>query len=83
MEQAYEAWLAKVDEVLGQWGMPRRKWQQAWQFDFDAEYRAGTEAKQAAGGTGSALMCSPVLVLVHAWVYQRRADLPGTGSGTS
>jgi len=48
MEQAYEAWLAKVDEVLGHWGMPRQKWQQSWQFDFDAEYRAGTEAKQAA-----------------------------------
>jgi hypothetical protein len=48
MDDAYDNWLSKVREALQSINMPLEKWQAAWQFDFSAEYRAGTDAGRAA-----------------------------------
>ena len=37
----YEAWLNQVRNALNAINMPIEDWQEAWAFDFRAEYRSG------------------------------------------
>lgn len=44
----YETWLQDVRTALQSINMPMDDWQNAWRFDFEREYKAGTAATAAA-----------------------------------
>jgi hypothetical protein len=48
MEDSYETWFSQVRNALASINMPIEEWQKAWEFDFPAEYRAGTDPMQTA-----------------------------------
>ena len=48
MSNGYEAWISDVQQALGSINMSMDDWQSRWRFDFQAEYKAGTKADDAA-----------------------------------
>jgi len=48
MSNEYESWVSDVQEALGCINMSMDDWQSRWPFDFQAEYKAGTKADDAA-----------------------------------
>jgi len=44
----YTTWLDDVRTVLASINMPMDVWQKAWRFDFEREYRDGTDPNAAA-----------------------------------
>src|ERR1700691_5439036 len=48
MADAYEVWIGDVQQALGAINMSMDDWQSLWSFDFQAEYKAGTKADDAA-----------------------------------
>jgi hypothetical protein len=48
MAKAYEAWFGEVQQSLGSINMSMNDWQSRGPFDFQAEYKAGTKADDAA-----------------------------------
>lgn len=48
MIAGYEAWLNDVRSALRSINMPIDDWQTAWRFDFEQEFKAGTEPSMAA-----------------------------------
>jgi len=48
MSNGYEAWISDVQKALGSINMSMDDWQRRWPFDFQGEYRAGTNADDAA-----------------------------------
>jgi len=48
MADAYEVWIGEVQRALGSINMSIDDWQSLWPFDFQAEYKAGTKADDAA-----------------------------------
>jgi hypothetical protein len=48
MSNRYEAWIADVQQALSSINMSMDDWQSRWPFDFQAEYKAGTKADDAA-----------------------------------
>jgi hypothetical protein len=44
----YTTWLSDVRTALASINMPMDQWQNAWRFDFEREYTAGTDANVAA-----------------------------------
>jgi hypothetical protein len=48
MSSGYENWIKKVEEALGSINMSMGDWQSRWPFDFQAEYKTGTKADEAA-----------------------------------
>jgi antirestriction protein ArdC len=48
MADAYEIWIGEVQQTLGSINMSMDDWQSRWPFDFQAEYKAGTKADDAA-----------------------------------
>lgn len=48
MSSRYEAWISDVQHALSSINMSMEDWQGRWPFDFQAEYKSGTEADDAA-----------------------------------
>src|SRR5258708_25376141 len=48
MSDRYEAWITDVQQALRSINMSMDDWQSRWPFDFQAEYKAGTKADDAA-----------------------------------
>lgn len=48
MPENYETWLSDVKTALRAINMPMEDWQRVWEFDFAAEFNAGTDPKRAA-----------------------------------
>jgi hypothetical protein len=48
VELQFDGWLSQVRQALVSINMPMERWQKAWPFDFDREFQAGTDAKDAA-----------------------------------
>jgi hypothetical protein len=48
MADSYEVWLDQVKDALRSINMQIEDWQGIWSFDFDAEYKAGTNPDAAA-----------------------------------
>jgi len=48
MADAYEVWLDQVKDALRSINMQMEDWQGIWSFDFDTEYKAGTNPDDAA-----------------------------------
>jgi hypothetical protein len=48
MENGYKTWISKVQEALSSINMSMDDWQSRWPFDFEAEYKCGTKADDAA-----------------------------------
>lgn len=48
MTADYQTWLREVRAALQAINMPMDQWQNSWPFDFEREYRAGTDPKTAA-----------------------------------
>lgn len=48
MADTYEVWLDQVKDALRSINMQMEDWQSNWSFDFDAEYKAGTNPDAAA-----------------------------------
>src|SRR5208282_3570737 len=48
MADAYEVWLDQVKDALRSINMQMDDWQGIWSFDFNAEYKAGTNPDAAA-----------------------------------
>jgi hypothetical protein len=48
MTESYEVWIGEVQRALGSINMSMDDWQVLWPFDFRAEYKAGTNADDAA-----------------------------------
>ncbi|HWX55542.1 MAG TPA: hypothetical protein VN176_13205 [Verrucomicrobiae bacterium] len=48
MSETFDTWLTHARAALDAINMPMDKWQQAWAFDFAAEYSAGTDPRLAA-----------------------------------
>jgi hypothetical protein len=48
MADAYEVWIGQVQQALGSINMSVDDWQNRWPFDFQAEYKTGTKADDAA-----------------------------------
>ena len=48
MPTDYKEWIAEVQEALRSINMTMDDWQTRWQFDFKAEYKAGTKPEDAA-----------------------------------
>ena len=46
--QTYEVWLDRVKDILQSMNMPLEDWQSIRQFDFKAQYDAGTTPDEAA-----------------------------------
>lgn len=48
MTRSYDAWLGDVRSALQSINMPMDEWQKTWHFDFEREYKAGSEASKTA-----------------------------------
>jgi len=48
VEARFDSWLRQVRSALESINMPMDDWQQIWFFDFDDEFKAGTQASEAA-----------------------------------
>jgi len=48
MSSGYNKWIADIHEALRSINMSMDDWQSRWPFDFEAEYKAGTKADDAA-----------------------------------
>jgi hypothetical protein len=48
METDFDSWLKDVRSALESINMRMDDWQGVWRFDFEREYRAGTNAQTAA-----------------------------------
>ncbi len=44
----YTAWLRDVRATLASINMPMDEWQKTWRFDFEREFKVGTDAATAA-----------------------------------
>ncbi len=44
----YTTWLREVRAALASINMPMDEWQKAWRFDFEQEFKVGTDAATAA-----------------------------------
>jgi hypothetical protein len=48
MSNTYKTWISEVQEALGSINMSMDDWQSRWPFDFQAEYKTGSKADDAA-----------------------------------
>jgi len=44
----YESWLREVRAALASINMPLEEWQEQWAFDFEDQYKTGTNPNEAA-----------------------------------
>jgi len=48
MKSPYDIWISDVRSALQSINMPMDEWQNNWRFDFEHEYKTGSDSSQAA-----------------------------------